>query len=67
MPIVKKKGEGKQDVDAKISEVMSLMGKRSASAREKAWGKTEFKKRMREYGKLGGRPRKADKKEKGKQ
>jgi len=58
---VKKKGKGKQDVDAKISEVMSLMGKRSAEAREKAWGKKEFKKRMKEYGKLGGRPRKTSK------
>ena len=45
-------------VEAQISEVMGLMGKRSAEAREKKWGKREFRKRMREYGKLGGRPRK---------
>ena len=62
-----KKRESEQDIDSKISEVMSLMGKRSADAREKAWGKKEFKKRMREYGKFGGRPKKADKDRKGKQ
>jgi hypothetical protein len=54
-------------MESKISEVMSLMGKRSAAAREKVWGKTEFKKRMKEWGKLGGRPKKADKDRKGKQ
>ena len=47
--------------DAQISEVMGLLGKRSAEARQKKWGKREFRKRMREYGKLGGRPKKADK------
>jgi hypothetical protein len=57
--IVTKKREDKQDIDSKISEGMSLMGKRSAAAREKAWGKAEFKKRMREYGKRGGRPKKS--------
>jgi len=57
---MKEKREGKQDMESKISEVMSLMGKRSAAAREKTWGKAEFKKRMKAWGKLGGRPRKAD-------
>ena len=33
------------------------MGQRSAQVREKAWGKVEFGKRMREWGKLGGRPK----------
>jgi len=51
-----------QDTEAKISEVMSLMAQRSVEARKKAWGKKEFKKRMKEWGKLGGRPRKNDKK-----
>jgi hypothetical protein len=64
---VKKKRESEQDMESKISEVMSLMGKRSAAAREKVWGKTEFKKRMKEWGNLGGRPKKADKDRKGKQ
>ena len=61
-----KKRESEQDIDSKISEVMSLMGKRSADAREKAWGKKEFKKRMQEWGKLGGRPKKANKQKGGK-
>jgi len=56
---VKKKGE--EDVESKISEVMSLMGKRSVENRQKKWGKKEFKKRMQDWGKLGGRPKKVDK------
>jgi len=56
---MKEKREGKQDMESKISEVMSLMGKRSAAAREKTWGKAEFKKRMKAWGKLGGRPKKS--------
>ena len=47
-----------KDSESQISEVMGLLGKRSAEARQKKWGKREFAKRMREYGKLGGRPRK---------
>jgi hypothetical protein len=54
--MAKKKSE---DTEAKISEVMSLMAQRSVEARQKAWGKREFKKRMREWGKLGGRPKKS--------
>jgi hypothetical protein len=46
--------------EAKISEVMSLMAQRSVEARRKAWGKREFKKRMKEWGKLGGRPKKTE-------
>jgi len=57
---MKKKRERKQDMESKISEVMSLMGKRSAEAREKKWGKTEFKERLKAWGKLGGQPKKAD-------
>jgi hypothetical protein len=41
-----------------VNEAASTMGKRSAQARQKKWGKKEFLKRMREYGKLGGRPKK---------
>jgi len=51
-----------QETETKISEVMSLMAQRSVEARQKAWGKKEFKKRMKEWGKLGGRPKKTDKK-----
>ena len=46
-------------MDEKISEVMSLMAQRSVEARRKKWGKREFVKKMREYGKLGGRPPKS--------
>jgi hypothetical protein len=41
-----------------VSEAASLMGRRSANARVKKWGKQEFVRRMQEWGKLGGRPRK---------
>ena len=57
-----KKRSGKE-VEAQISEVMGLLGKRSAEARQKKWGKREFTKRMREYGKLGGRPKKNETKQ----
>jgi hypothetical protein len=40
-----------------VNEAASLMGKRSAEARAKKWGKREFIKKMREWGKLGGRPK----------
>ena len=41
-----------------VSEAASALGKRSADVRQQKWGKKEFLKRMREYGKLGGRPKK---------
>jgi hypothetical protein len=44
-----------------LSEAASLLGRRSAEARRKKWGKKEFVRRMREWGKLGGRPKKAKK------
>jgi hypothetical protein len=40
-----------------INRAASLMGRRSAEARIKKWGKREFVKRMQEWGKLGGRPK----------
>jgi hypothetical protein len=39
------------------SQAASLMGRRSVDARIKAWGKHEFERRLREWGKLGGRPK----------
>jgi hypothetical protein len=39
-----------------INEAASLLGKRSAAARKKKWGAEEFKHRMQQWGKLGGRP-----------
>jgi len=41
-----------------VSKAASLMGRKSAEARRKNWGKKEFIRRMREWGKLGGRPKK---------
>jgi hypothetical protein len=42
-----------------IAQAASLLGRRSAEARAKAWGTREFVRRMREWGKLGGRPQKS--------
>ena len=44
-----------------VSKAASLMGRKSAQARKKKWGEKEFVSRMREWGKLGGRPPKAKK------
>jgi hypothetical protein len=45
-----------------VTKAASLMGRRSAQARIKKWGKKEFARRMREWGKLGGRPKGSGKK-----
>ena len=47
------------------SSAARLMGKRSAEARKQKWGAKEFTRRMREYGKLGGRPKGSGKKKGG--
>ena len=47
-----------------VNKAASLMGKRSAEARAKKWGKREFVKKMQEWGKLGGRPKGSTKKTK---
>ena len=39
-----------------VSTAASLLGRRSAQARLEKWGRKEFLRRMKEYGKLGGRP-----------
>jgi hypothetical protein len=58
----KKKGS-----DISASTAASLLAKRSVEARKRKWGKKEFVKKMREWGKLGGRPRKnVQSKQKGK-
>jgi hypothetical protein len=41
----------------KVGKAASVMGRKSAEARKKKWGKKEFVRRMQEWGKLGGRPR----------
>ena len=54
----------KDKTNRSVNQAASLLGKRSAEERKKTWGAKEFKKRMREYGKLGGRPKKNDSKRK---
>jgi hypothetical protein len=44
------------------SSAASMLGRRSVQARIKKWGKGEFKRRMQEWGKLGGRPKLSKKK-----
>jgi hypothetical protein len=46
----------------KITRAASLMARKSVEARKKKWGKQEFVRRMREWGKLGGRPKGSGKK-----
>jgi hypothetical protein len=41
----------------KLNKAASLLGRKSAEARRKKWGKKEFVRRMQEWGKLGGRPK----------
>jgi hypothetical protein len=45
------------------SQAASLLGRRSAEVRAELWGRREFVKRMREWGKLGGRPKGSGKKQ----
>jgi hypothetical protein len=45
-----------------VTKAASLMGRKSAKARAAKWGKKEFVRRMREWGKLGGRPKGSGKK-----
>lgn len=40
----------------KTSDAAKELAKRSVEARKKKWGKKEFARKMREWGKLGGRP-----------
>ena len=40
-----------------VSEAASLMGRRSVKARKEQWGEAEYRRRMQEWGKLGGRPK----------
>ncbi len=40
-----------------VNKAASLLGRKSAEARKKKWGKKEFVRKMQEWGKLGGRPK----------
>jgi hypothetical protein len=42
---------------SEVSKAASLLGRKSAEVRAKKWGKKEFVRKMREWGKLGGRPK----------
>lgn len=44
------------------SEAARLLARRSVRARRERWGEPEFVRRMREWGKLGGRPKGGGKK-----
>jgi hypothetical protein len=57
----------KPDIKEAVSEVARALAMRSVAARKKKWGAKEFKRRMQEWGKLGGRPRKTTKSNKGKE
>jgi hypothetical protein len=46
-----------------VNEAASALGKRSAEVRKAKWGKKAFTRKMREWGKLGGRPKKTNKEE----
>ncbi|MGI9071911.1 MAG: hypothetical protein ACR2JB_11515 [Bryobacteraceae bacterium] len=48
--------------DNAASRGARAMAKRSVQARKEAWGEEEFNRRMREIGKLGGRPKGTGKK-----
>lgn len=49
-------------MENKASEAARLLARKSVRARRERWGEQEFVRRMREWGKLGGRPRKEGKK-----
>ena len=40
-----------------VNQAASLMGRKSVEARKKKWGKKGFVRRLREWGRLGGRPK----------
>ena len=48
-----------------VSDAASTMGKKSAEARLKKWGRREFNRKLREWGKLGGRPKSSAKRKGG--
>lgn len=50
-------------MESKASEAARFLARKSVRARREKWGEKEFTRRMREWGKLGGRPRKEGKKQ----
>jgi hypothetical protein len=47
-----------------LNKAASLLGLKSVEDRKKKWGRKEFVRRMREWGKRGGRPKGTGKKTK---
>jgi hypothetical protein len=47
----------------KTTEAARELAKRSIATRKRIWGEKEFVRRMREWGKLGGRPPKKGKRD----
>jgi hypothetical protein len=47
----------------KKNEAARLLAQKSVRARREKWGKKEFVRRMRKWGKLGGRPAKKGKRD----
>ena len=52
-------------MSGRVNKAASLLGKRSAEVRLQKWGKEEFARKLRSWGKLGGRPKGSGKKAKG--
>ena len=50
-------------VNSTVSNAASLMGRRSVKARLALWGEEEFRRRLQEWGRLGGRPKGSGKKQ----
>lgn len=50
----------KTDDSPKTTNAARELAKKSVEARRKKWGRKGFVRKMQEWGKLGGRPRKAD-------
>jgi hypothetical protein len=48
----------------KVSKAASLLGKKSAQTRKEKLGQKEFVRKLRRWGKLGGRPKGSSKKTK---
>jgi hypothetical protein len=42
---------------SEIRDAAKALARRSVEARRRAWGEKEFRTRMREWGKMGGRPK----------
>lgn len=47
----------KRNQSTEAQKAASLLGRRSAKARIRKWGKAQFLRKMRAWGKTGGRPK----------